>query len=476
MAAPGERNVERHGERDLHPDASTIAAIATGLGQTHAGQCSLVRISGPAVGDVASHFLSPVPDSVEPSATAAIFTLPRENAAHPLLRIPVLVMRAIAPRTFTGQDTLELLLPAQIHLVQRVMHALCTFTGVRHAHPGEFSARAYLSGKMSLDQAQHVGALIAAQRDDELRAADLLRTGEPGLHARRWAEEIAEILALIEAGIDFADQDDVVAITVPERQRRIDQLLTLITDQTAVEHGAAATARAQPRVILWGAPNSGKSTLFNALLGRTRAVASPIAGTTRDILEEEWEPALGEHVTLADLAGVAEIDPRDALDALAQQAAIRALNGADVILWCDPTGAFTTAVAPPSGPGTRIIRIRTMADLPRSASPTTEDLAVCGLDGWHLDHLASAVHQAIAGDAASIGESRGAAQVRLIPRHRAAVQLTLRRLIDAQNHASSDEVCATALRAALDALGEITGDISPDEILSRVFARFCIGK
>jgi tRNA modification GTPase len=470
-------HVDQPDHLNLRGDSATIAAIATGMAHSHAGDQALIRLSGPAVGSIAEHFLSPMPDAARPAATAAIFTLSGDG--QHVLRVPVLVMRAFAPRSFTGEETLELIFPSQAHLLQRVMHALCTFPAVRNAQPGEFSARAYLAGKMSLDQAQHIGALIAAQRDDELLAADLLRKGEPGVHARRWAEEIAEVLALIEAGIDFADQDDVVAINVPERQSRINRLISLITTQTAVEQGAAAAARSQPRVVLWGAPNSGKSTLFNALLGRTRAVASPIAGTTRDVLEEEWEVAPGQHVTLADVAGIAEIEPRDPLNALAQQAALHALCGADVVLWCDPHGQFAspgTPAAPAVENGTRIIRIRTMADLPRPAIPTHENLAVCGLDGWHLDQLAAAVDQALAGEHAGLSEGRSAAQLRLIPRHRAAVQSTIRRLIDAQKHASSDEVCATALRSALDVLGEITGDISPDEILGRVFARFCIGK
>jgi tRNA modification GTPase len=467
--------------KEFGDDGMTIAAVATAMGSAACGQRALIRISGPAITQGLGGIIEPIPQL--PQASIAHLHLPSsQGSSSSWVSVPVLVMRGCAPKTFTGQDTLEILLPANAALVQRILAALCALPGVRHAYPGEFSARAYLAGKMSLDEAQHVAALIAATRDEELLAARQLRTGEPGQRAAGWAEEIAEILALVEAGIDFADQEDVVAISVDERRSRISGLITLIAHSTGTTGEVRGTRLdGLPRVVLWGPANAGKSTLFNALLGRERAVASPVAGTTRDALEEEWEPAIGDRVVLVDVAGVAEVDPRERLDAAAQQAARRALRGADVILWCDPTGHFDERGAPTldDAAAAQVLKVRTMADIPRADVPPQADIEVCGLDGWNLDQLARRVQMAlmrVAGGHGGMGGTHASAQLLLVPRHRAAVQGALRRLHEARDQSGSDELCATALRGALDALGEMTGEISADEVLGRVFARFCIGK
>lgn len=467
---------------ETRTDADTIIALATAMPAACGGapgSRALIRVSGPAVCDQVQRVIAPVPRTR--SASAARIELDGG------VRLPVLIMRGIAPATFTGEDTLEILLPANPWLVQRVLAALCSCPGVRQAGPGEFTSRAYLAGKMSLDEAQHVGALIAATRDEELEAARLVRTGEPGRRASAWAEEIAEILALIEAGIDFSDQEDVVAIDVESRSARIESLIARISREVGVASGQMQSGL--PRIVLWGAPNAGKSTLFNALLGRTRAVASPIAGTTRDVLSEEWDLDPGDgggggggatRVILVDLAGACEVDPRESIDQAAQDAAHRALSGADVILWCDPAGDFDPAILPASSAhARRVLRVRTMADVPRLSIPHEADVSVCGLDGWNLDRLSRAVRDALtvqAAQSAGLNDSREAAALRLVPRHRAAVEAAQRHLQQALQYASSDELCAAALRSALNALGEMTGEISADEVLGRVFARFCIGK
>ena len=475
---------------DTRRDADTIFALATAMPTLTCGSAAsraLIRISGPAIGDKIAHLIAPFPQ--QRAACAARLTLDGGT------QLPILLMRGIGPATFTGDDTLEILLPANPWLVQRVLTLLASSPGLRKAQPGEFSARAYLSGKMSLDEAQHVGALIAATRDEELDAARLVLTKEPGQRASAWAQEIAEILALIEAGIDFSDQDDVVAIDIASRSTRIQSLIDRISGEVGV--GSAQLQTGLPRIVLWGAPNSGKSTLFNALLGRPRAVASPIAGTTRDVLVEEldldssggsggnggrWSVS---RATLMDLAGICEADPREftpesTIDQAAQDAAHRALATADIILWCDPSSHFDTAILPASAAhARRVLHIRTMADIPRLNAPQVADLSVCGLDGWNLDQLIHAVRDALAATDVStpgMNTAREAAAIALIPRHRAAVESTQRHLHAALNHAPFDELCASALRQALSTLGEMTGEISPDEVLSRVFARFCIGK
>jgi tRNA modification GTPase len=240
-----------------------------------------------------------------------------------------------------------------------------------------------------------------------------------------------------------------------------------------------------PRVVLAGPPNAGKSTLFNALLGRRRAIVSPVAGTTRDALEEELDlsadaPGAGT-VILIDLAGLDE-PPAAAIDAAAQSRARETIAAADAVIHCDPSGRFPGLVA---RPGTPMIRVRTKADVPgaararrpdRAVDAGREPLAICALDGWNLPALRRAIADAAWG-------SRAAGLAALLPRHRraltdAATQLReARALIAPAARALPDPaLTASALRAALDVLGELVGRISPDDVIGRVFATFCVGK
>ncbi|HZW06919.1 MAG TPA: hypothetical protein VFF65_07325, partial [Phycisphaerales bacterium] len=183
------------------PDGSTIVACATGGGWS---ERALVRLSGPACAEVERRLTTRPPGARSPMA--ARFALADG------LPVPCLAWRGIGPRTYTGEDTLELLLPGNPHLVRRVVERTCTVAGVRAAEAGEFSARAYLNGKLTLEQAEGVSAVVAAEGADELAAAAAVLSGAAGAVYRAWSEECAALLALVEAGIDFTDQEDVVAI------------------------------------------------------------------------------------------------------------------------------------------------------------------------------------------------------------------------------------------------------------------------
>jgi len=346
---------------------------------------------------------------------------------------------------------------------------------VRLAQPGEFSARAYLHGKLTLEQAEGVAATIAAANAEQLGAARRLLDGETGRLYQQWCDELANLAALVEAGIDFTDQEDVVPIAPAALAGRLDALRAALDAHAG---GPRERPDAEPLVALAGRPNAGKSTLFNALLGRTRAAVSADAGTTRDAIVEPMDlaadaPGAGL-VRLADIAGLTDAPPgagvAGEIDRAMQAVARTTLGDADVVLWCDPSGLFEAA------PPTRgqLIRVRTFADrpVPRDES----DISVCAVDGWNLPALRTLI-------ATTAGVSRAAGVAALLPRHRAALEAacvavgdTLSAIKTKAPRLDSPEVVAHGLRTALNALGELAGRVHPDDVIGRVFATFCVGK
>lgn len=446
----------------------TIAAAIGGDGSSR----GMVRVSGPGAFEAAQQLCG-----ARPPLGVSVVRL-RLSAGE----LPAIAIAFQAPRSYSGEDTLELLVPGNRELLRRILDMLAAISGVRHALPGEFTARAFLHGKLTAEQAEGVGALIAARTQAEHTAAERLLAGAAGAEYREIADEIAGTLALVEAGIDFTDQDDVVAITADELRRRVAAALMRIE---AILAGARPreVVSELPLVVLVGAPNAGKSTLFNALLRRERAMVSDVAGTTRDVIGETlelaalgWAPGASfgpMRVRLADLAGL-DAAAISGIDRDAQRAARAAMERADVLLWCDPTGRFEQGEALPLPIGERVIvRVRTKADLVAEKSDAT--LSVCALDGWRLGSLVRAVQDAIAA-------SRGSGETSLLPRHARAMEdarSALRQglgLVGDGRRVATPEVVATCLRAALDAVGSVAGRISPDDVIGRIFATFCIGK
>jgi len=204
--------------------------------------------------------------------------------------IPVLALIFPGRNSYTGQDSLELQLPGNPVLLHRIIDAIIESAAARNlsarrAGPGEFTARAFFNDRLTLTQAEGVAATIAARSDAELRAASTLRDGALGDFAATLADDLAAALALVEAGIDFTDQEDVVAITPADLHDRLTDLARNITNHLDRSVGIEQL-QAIPWVVLTGEPNAGKSTLFNALLGRSRAVVAAQPGVTRDVLAE----------------------------------------------------------------------------------------------------------------------------------------------------------------------------------------------
>ncbi len=462
----------------------TIAAISSPPGRAARG---LIRLSGPATRKILTCLFHPVPESPRRVVPARMAIGSGE--------LPMLLARFEAPRSYTGQDMAELQLPGNPALLDRVLGRVLD-EGARLAEPGEFTFRAFVNGRVDLTRAEGIAATITAVSDSQLEAAVLLREGRLGRLATDLVDRLAHLLALVEAGIDFVDQEDVVPISagaladsLGPLQRRIEELLERSRAWSRIEE--------LPQVVILGRPSTGKSTLFNALLGHRRAVISEIPGTTRDILREPMHltDRAGRDIELmlVDLAGLDE--PRTALDRQVQAAARRAIATADLLLMVDDA----QAPPPPANDGGSdpsalagsarcpVVSVRTKADLPPLPPPSSPAQPAVSImeqgqgQARGLDHLRCAVVGALGGQ----GSGLGGQMLTLQPRHehelRSAAEqlqhaLSLLQLQDPDDGIEQIELVAGCMRSALDALANLGGQQSADDVIGRIFASFCIGK
>lgn len=454
----------------------TIAACGTGSG---GGERAVIRVSGPGALGAAGAL---VVDGVERERGVRRARIGLAGAGW----FWGLVLVMPGPGSFTGEDVVELVVPGGGALVGMLVEALCGVEGVRLAEAGEFSARGYLNGRMTVEEAEGVGALIAATSGAEHAAALRVMRGEAGAGYRRVADEIAGVLSLVEAGIDFTEEEDVVAIGAGELVRRLGD----VERELAGWVGGSGGVEREGAVVLAGEPNAGKSTLFNALLGRERSVVSDEAGTTRDAVREalelEGDGVWGvRRVELIDPAGL-DADAGGGIDAMAQARAREAIGEAGVVVWCDPRGVFEGGggLGGVLGVGLRdgavVVRVRTKADLVLGGGGG--DVAVCALDGFGLGALRRAI-----GDAALRAAGVGGGEGAVLARHRGALGRALegvRGALEAAGDVGVEEagsvrdveLVAQELRGALDAVGEVSGAITPDDVIGRVFSTFCVGK
>ena len=397
--------------------------------------------------------------------------------------LPILVAAFVAPRSFTGQDAAELQLPGNPALLHRVLEQSVA-AGARLAGPGEFTFRAFAAGRIDLTRAEGVAATIAAESDGQLRAATQLREGRLGGAAESLVDRLGTLLALTEAGIDFVDQEDVVPIGPDALLEGVDaaagELRELLTRSRPW-----AEATALPRVVLMGPPSSGKSTLFNALLGRDRAIIDELPGTTRDALADpitlprDDAPAI--EAMLIDVAGLDT--PRALLDREVQRIARREIERADAVIVLHPPDAESQsarAIATP--PGVTRIDVESKADLWSPAGPTAGRLRVSAGTGQGLAVLRQRVAVALR-DTAATGAAGDV--LALQPRHERALAEALAdleaardELLPQRQQRAPDrvEILAGHLRSALDSLAGLGGRLTPDEVIGRVFATFCVGK
>jgi tRNA modification GTPase len=483
---------------------STIVALASGIGPANDASRAIIRLSGPQVPAICQHlFANQLRFAPDPTSHFARLCL------SPNASLPVRLLLSSAPRSYTAQHTLEIILPAHDGLIAQLIAAIkaAPVDGVvRDAEPGEFSARAYLAGKLTLAQAEAVPAIIAASSAEQLASAHNLLLGISGQRYHAWTQAIARLLALTEAGIDFVDQDDVVAISDADLRQTLCTLSSQISSHLSAAQGQAIAPR-ELSVVLLGQPNAGKSTLFNALTQKTHlqsrdarpAIVSDQPGTTRDILCAPCQLSPAHTVLLCDMPGIdsALIDRAPSptlanLERASQASALDVLRSAHIILYCDPFERWPILSPEPTDTA-RFIFIRTKADryAPRNTSPPgATSSSVCHISALTA-HGISALRSAILAKINALA-SKHSATASVLPRHARLLENVHNELSSALMHVTSSsdrpsalvpahipqtrELVAHDLRQALNHITELTGSISPDDILGRIFSTFCIGK
>jgi len=439
----------------------TIAAIASPSGP---GLLGLVRVTGPEAWSVATGGFESAGGREAPRRAERRSGLLRVAG----LRAPLAAAVGFWPgsRTYTGQPLAEVEVPGSPPVLRAVL-AGCLARGARPAEPGEFTLRAFLSGRIDLTQSEAVLGVIDATTPEALDAALRQLAGGLASPIAGLRDRLADTLAHLEANLDFAEEPDVDPLGPGALAGSLDEAADAVA-ALALRLKGRDRAGGRPRVVLVGPPNAGKSRLFNALVGLDRAIVSPLAGTTRDYLEAPADCA-GLAIDLVDTAG--EEEALGPIEGQAQAARAGQAAVADLLLDCRPLDAESAPTTPPGRP--RLV-VRTKADA-RPPTPELEsEILTSASTGEGLDRLRAAIARAIRartldGDAPSAtaarcGESLARAEAGL---RDAAATLRL---------GGGDELVAVDLRQALDDLGRVVGAVVTDDLLDRIFRRFCIGK
>lgn len=359
--------------------------------------------------------------------------------------------------SFTGEDVAELHVHGSSATVNAVLRALAEQPGLRLAEPGEFTRRALENGCLDLAQVEGLADLIDAETEAQRRQALHVLSGAVGRRAEGWRRDLIRAAALLEATIDFADEDVPVDVT-PEVLALLDGLLVALRAEV---DGARMAERIRDgfEVAIVGAPNVGKSTLLNALAGREAAITSEIAGTTRDVIEVRMDMA-GLAVTLLDTAGLR--DTGDLVEGLGISRAIERAGAADLRVFL----LDGDSPALPVQPGD--ILVQGKADL-----RTNPGLAVSGKTGAGVADLVLAITQALQQRSASAG-------IFTRERHRLAIVAAIGAMESARaeviSGAMRTELAAESLNRAIRALDSLVGRVDVEMLLGEIFSSFCIGK
>lgn len=456
--------------------SDTIVAVSSATG----GLRSIVRITGPRTLDACSRvFAAPIALEGNGILTGSV-------AIDGDLAVDARLYLFFSPHSYTGETLAELHLYAGPVLVATLLQNLLAM-GLRLATPGEFTARAYLNGKLDLAQAEAVNEIVAGSNRFQLDAAERLLSGRLSRTIKAARSALLECLSLIEAGLDFSSED--IAFISPEQAA--ERLTSIRNDlDDLLSHSIRYESLIDlPAVGIAGAPNAGKSSLLNALLGQERSLVSDREKTTRDVLSGLWTTDRLRCV-LFDCAGLMPA-PDEILDRLAQQAAIEALKRCQTVIFCvDATKpdisedlSIRTLIAAPN-----VLHVATKADLPNPAqlaqsvdglseSFRSDFLPISARTGQGLGRLQDLVVASLAarqGPAAIEGHNVTALTVR----HKQAVGEAIATLDQAigQIEQGADEVASAMIRSAYQALSDIERQPIDEQILDQIFSRFCIGK
>ncbi len=457
----------------------TIAAIATPPGE---GGIGMVRISGPSalsIADALFHCVSGKKPSLLPTHTLHYGSLRDPASGEQIDDALLLIFRA--PRSYTGEEVAEFSCHGGSVTTGRAL-TLALRAGARLAEPGEFTLRAFLNGRMDLAQAEAVCDQIRAKTETAHRIALRQRAGILSKRLGEMRQRLIGLLAAAEATIDFSEEIgelDYGMMSEGLRQIR-EEVESLIR---SASYGRIY--REGIRLVIVGRPNVGKSSLLNALLRQDRAIVTPIAGTTRDLIEESAN-IRGIPLTAIDTAGLRETE--DLVERIGVERAREAIESASLILYVLDASENATeedariAAMLADRPHIRVYnKIDLLDDLQRERLRSSQtdgepaSVAVSVSNGWGLETLEETIERSVLGGRVSDGESAIISNTR----HQRALEQardSLREAEETTRRQMPPDFITIDIRAALDALGLVTGETATEEIIDRIFQDFCIGK
>jgi tRNA modification GTPase len=428
--------------------ADTIFALSSGAPPA---AIAIIRISGATAFDVVRALAGRVP----PPRKASLCVLCSPESGEMLDQALVLVFPG--PDTATGENLAELHLHGGRAVVRAVENAISTFPNVRRAEAGEFTRRAFANGRIDLNEAEGLADLLSAETEWQRRSASLMFGGAFSMAIESFRQEVLRLSALTEAELDFSDEDDVdsqnnIFITdgCSKLQVQIEQMLTTPSVEK-LKDGL--------RVVLAGPPNSGKSTLLNALVGRDAAIVSDIAGTTRDMIEV---PVSVEGIALVftDTAGLRD-DSEDTIERIGIDRSHSAMQQADILLWLGPEATG------PDHPN--LIEVAAKSDSAEVSKKSAGSQAVSALTGLGMSELLHTVADR--------------AKILLPPPDQFAINARQRKLLSdvaaaLSGCSDSDDwlIIGENLRQARRALDALTGRAHTEDLLDNIFGKFCVGK
>ncbi|MDP8299669.1 MAG: tRNA uridine-5-carboxymethylaminomethyl(34) synthesis GTPase MnmE [Candidatus Tantalella remota] len=456
----------------------TIAAISTPLGE---GGIGVVRISGKQAFSVAEEMFVPhaekrLADSDSHTAHHGYIAAP--GTGEMVDEVLVTVMRS--PKTYTAEDVVEISCHGGIVPMKNIL-GLCLSGGARLAEPGEFTKRAFLNGRMDLAQAEAVLDIICSQTDASRKVAVQQLKGALSKEVMSLRSEVLEVLSLIEASIDFSQED----IDLPEAEKvssRVGATLSRITEMLKTSE-KGMMMREGASIVICGRPNVGKSSLMNALLRHDRVIVTPVAGTTRDVIEESIILS-GVKVKVSDTAGIIETSDRVELEGIRRSR--EKLDTADIVIFVldlsrDLTErdeeVFRTLE------DKKIVIVANKADLDQAFDLTDASkrfsgrgiLKISALKKEGLESIEDAVAKELFDGEPEVPEGVMVTNMRHKDNLEKAAEC-LERAADVTGKGYKPELLASDLKEAVDNLGLITGETVEDDILDKIFSQFCIGK
>ncbi len=449
------------------PD-ETIFALASASGRAGV---SIIRISGPQSSHVCDHLAG---GAVKPRR-ATLRLLKDPSTGAPIDR--VLLLWFPAPRSFTGEDILEIHAHGSVAVIERLLSLLGGMENFRLAEPGEFARRAFENGKMDLTAIEGLADLINAQTEGQRIQALRQSEGVLGDLYENWRRQLLSAISLIEASIDFSDEEDISDDLCQRASGLVRELYRSICDHLEQSGRHGEQMRDGFRLVIAGAPNVGKSSLLNRLARREAAIVTAQPGTTRDIIEVNL--TIGGHpVLISDTAGIRETEGLVEREGIRR--AVDRLQDADLVLWLQDslaTGEDTSVLAKllENRKDIPVWRILSKADL-RSENDRKSaencDLALSCKTGEGIELLLQRLENLL-----SRSEVFSGAPLITRARHRLEVEKARSALGDFLSGSVEDsELRAEDLRIAATALGRLTGRIDVEELLGQIFGEFCIGK